>query len=429
MLIDTTLLVNNPDIIKGLLDGSMKRYGSVIRWATGTENAGQVVRHLVESPGLANPVISGAKLIAEGVNYHKIVGMEKKISSVMGLTQIAAGASVLNLGVSILGFAYMGYKLHRIQKQLGHLQQSMEEGFDRVEASLYRIESDIKESFNQVGASLDRVEHRLDVISGQLGYLFLLVENNRQKQQNLAKAISNLHQAMLIKEIAALNAELDDRKRFPNESSRESLKVASRVRLFLANQALQATPELDAELMLNTDISIQGWAVATATEAHLLLEIGQPQEARELLALESPKFKQVAERWGNKLITDDNSYLSTTYRFNHPRFQNYITPERVERIIEISPSDRTLSPEHIRTKKIHIDVEFEMSHSSQWDEAWLHRQIAIAEYLDTLSELSARLDSLQSFAALCETRNVSNSRDLLPDFNAAPGLYVLPPNE
>jgi hypothetical protein len=100
--------------------------------------------------------------------------------------------------------------------------------------------------------------------------------------------------------------------------------------------------------MLNTDISIQGWAVATATEAHLLLEIGQHQEARELLAVEVPKFKQVAERWGNELITDQNSYLSTTYRFNHPRFQEYITPERVERIIEISPSDRILSPEHIR---------------------------------------------------------------------------------
>ncbi|WP_242046255.1 MULTISPECIES: hypothetical protein [Calothrix] len=181
--------------------------------------------------------------------------------------------------------------------------------------------------------------------------------------------------------------------------------------------------------MLNTDISIQGWAVATATEAQLLLEIGQHQEARELLAVEVPKFQQVAQRWGNELISDENPYISTAYRFKHPRFQDYITPERVERIIEISPSDRLLSPEQIRSKKIHIDVEFEMSHSSQWDEAWLHRQIAIAEYLDTLSELSARLDGLQSFAALCESRNVSTSRDILPDSHAATGLYVLPPHE
>jgi len=34
---------------------------------------------------------------------------------------------------------------------------------------------------------------------------------------------------------------------------------SDRVRLFLGNQALQVTPKLDAELMLNTDIAIQWW--------------------------------------------------------------------------------------------------------------------------------------------------------------------------
>lgn len=106
----------------------------------------------------------------------------------------------------------------------------------------------------------------------------------------------------------------------PNESVRESLKVASRVRLFLSNQAMQSTPELD-----------------------------------------------------------------------------------------------------------NVDVELEMSYSSsKFDEVWTHRQIAIAEYLDTLSELSARLDSLQNFAALCESRNVKTSKDILPDANAESGLYILP---
>lgn len=136
MLIDTTLLVNNPEIIKALLDGSMQRYGSVIRWAAGTENAGQIVHHLAETPELTSklmgmpfsPILGGVDVINHGLNYHKLIGIEKTLSSVMGLTQIAAGASVLNLGVSIAGFAYMGYKLHQIQKTLGHIQQSMQEG-------------------------------------------------------------------------------------------------------------------------------------------------------------------------------------------------------------------------------------------------------------------------------------------------------------
>jgi len=149
-----------------------------------------------------------------------------------------------------------------------------------------------------------------------------------------------------------------------------------------------------------------------------------------LLAVEVPKFKQVAQRWGDELISGENSYLSTAYRFTNSRFKKHITPERVERITEISTSDRTLSPDQIRGKKTNVDVEVEMSNScSKYDEAWIHRQIAIAEYLDALSELSARLDTLQDFAALCESQNVRSSRDILPDTNAEAGLYVLPPNK
>jgi hypothetical protein len=442
MLIDTTLLVNNPEIIQGLLNGSMQRYGSVIRWAAGTVNGGQIVRHLAETPGLTSklmtvpfsPIVAGIDVIGHGLNYHKLmgvesklIGIEKTLSSVMGLSQIAAGASVLNLGVSIAGFAYMGYKLHQIQKNLGHIQQSMEEGFNRVESGLNRIDNRMEEGFNRVEYRLNQVDNRLDNISGQLAYLYLLVEDSRQKQTSLAKAISHLHQAMLIKEIAALKSELDDRSRFPDELPRSAIKTASRVGLFLSNQAMQATPELDAEIMLNADVSIQGWAVAIATEANLLLEIGKHQEAKELLASQIPQFKQVAERWGKALINDENTYLSTAYRFTNSRFKNHIASERVERITEISPSDRTLSPDKIRGKKTNVDVEFEMSYSSaKFDRAWTHRQIAVAEYLDGLSELSARLEGLESFANLCESTGVKSSREILPGDDAEPGIYILP---
>lgn len=434
MLIDTTLLVKNPEIIKGLLDGSMTRYGSVIRWAAGNANGGQIVRHLAETPGLTSklmtvpfsPILGGVDIIGHGLTYHKLMGIEKTLSSVMGLTQIAAGASVLNLGVSVAGFAYMGYKLHQVQKTLGNIQQSMEAGFNRFEAGLDRIEKDLSAGFNHLDKRLNRVDEGLNIISGQLAYLYLLVEDSRQKQKSLAKAISHLHQAMLIKEIAALKAQLDDRSRFPNESPRSAIKTASKVRLFLSNQAIQATPELDAEIMLNADVSIQGWAVAIATEANLLLEIGKHQEAKELLAVEIPQFKQVAERWGQALINHENTYLSTAYRFSNDRFNHYITPERVERITQISTSDRALSPEQIRSKKTNVDVEFDMSYSAtKFDQAWTHRQIAVAEYLDSLSELSARLESLESFADLCESKGVKSSQEIIPGNDDEPGIYAL----
>jgi len=303
----------------------------------------------------------------------------------------------------------------------------MEEGFNRVEAGLNPIDNRMEEGFNRVEYRLNLVDNRLDIISGQVAYLYLLVEDSHQKQKSLAKAISNLHQAMLIQEIAALKAELYDRSLFPDESPRSAIKTASRVRSFLSNQAMQATPELDAEIMLNADVSLQGWAVAIATEANLLLEIGKHQEAKELLALQIPLFKQVAERWAKALINDENTYLSTAYRFTNSRFKNHITSERVDRITEISPSDRTLSPDQIRRKKNYVDVEFEMSYSSaKFDQTWTHRQIAVAEYLDGLSELSARLEGLESFANLCESTGVKSSREILPGDDAEPGIYILP---
>ncbi len=415
MLIDTTLIANNPELIKGLLDGTLKRFGSVIRDSA----TGQIVRHLAESPeftsklitlplspawGGASIVLDGTKLVVDAVGHgttiHKLNRMQQTLSSVLQLNQIAAGASVLNLGVSIAGFAYMGYKLHQLQKSLDTVQQSMQAGFDRV-------------------------DERFDQLSNQLGYLHLLVEHNRQEQQRLGKKVSELHHLLLLKEIAALQAELIDRDRYPNEPIREALKVSARVRLVLANQATQTAPKFTAEAMLVTDLAIQGWAAATAVETHLLLETGKMQDACELLEAEVPRFRQLVERWATVLLTNQRPHLSTAYRFATPRFERHISRDRVERIVTISPGDITLSSEQAHRKRKDAELEFEMSYSAQFDQQWLHHQLAAAEYLDMLSELCARLEGLEAFAKLCDRSGAQSSHELLPSSTSEPGLYAI----
>jgi len=447
MQIPTTLLVDSPEILGGLFSGELTRYGSVIRRSLGTEGAGQIVRHLAEDPGFTNQLISkaGSFVVAphatvaaavadvvvntagHAMTQNKLAEVTKSLSQVMGMSQIAAGASVLNVGISLVGFAYMGYKLNQVQKSLGHLQQTMDTGFQRVEARLDNISGQMNTGFTVVLRGLDSLENKIDTVSGQLAYLYLLVEDSRQKQESLSKAVSNLHKALLIKEIADLQSELNDLARFPGESPRQALKTTSRVRLFLSSQALQSTPELDAELMLNTDVAIQGWAVAIATEAHLLLEIGKHQEARQLLAEEVPKFQTVAHNWGRSLISSNYPTLGTAYRFSATPFNGYIEAEKINRINQVSASDTLLNADQIRQRKNEIEVEFQMSYAqTRYNQTWIYQQIAVAEYLDTLSELTARLDSLQSFAALCETTGVKSSKELLPDENSKPGLYLLP---
>ena len=228
MIINPTFLIKDPAIIQGLINGTLTRHGGVIREAA----TGQIVRHLVESPALtgklmtfaANPLLGAASVavdaVGHGVNFHQLNQVKQLLTPILGLSQIAAGASVLNVGISAVGFAYMGYKLNQIQTSLGKMQQSMEAGFKNI-------------------------DDRLDALSGQLAYLHLLVQENRQGQIQLADAINQLHRTILIKEIAELRAELIAKDRFPDTSIQSALKVASKVRMIMSDQVLQIMPELE----------------------------------------------------------------------------------------------------------------------------------------------------------------------------------------
>lgn len=418
MLFPTVLLTEDPTIMSGLLNGSLKRFGGVIR----ESGSGRIIRHLAETPGwtqqLINlpitPITGGPSLITNAVGHtiaiQKIGQVQQTLnvtnqtlSQVMGLSQIASGASVLGLGVSIAGFVYLGYKLHQLQKSMDKVQQTMEAGFGRIEG-------------------------KLDTISGQLSYLQLLVEDNRKEQTRLADAITDLHKAVLVKEIAGLQAAIQNRQRFPDSPVNEDLKTATGARTFLSNQAFSNSPELDARKIMIADIAIQGWAIALTTEAYILLETGHILEAKQILNSEVCRFKDLATQWTDVLLKSECPELATAYRFMADRFQGYISDERVGRIATLSALDASLTEAQKRRKLDDIEIEFEMSYSSNFDAPWLHRQIAEANYMDFLSELLARIESIESFAAFCDNAGVKSSRELLPDDTYKPGLYLLEPN-
>lgn len=412
MLIDTTLLAENRPLIEGLATGSLKRFGGVIRNASN----GQIVKHLTEVPrpsealkhAPAQNLLGGrgalVDTIGRGVTVNKLNTVQQTLSSVLQVSQIAAAASVLNLGVSVAGFAYMGYKLNQLQKSMLAMQERMEVGFDRIDA-------------------------KLDAIAGQLGYLVRLSESNAEEQQRIRTSLAELHRAVLVSELAELQSWLDQRDRFPQDDPKEAIRAASKVRGTLSDQAVRATPEFDPRVMLWADISIRGWVVATATEAQLLMELGLHRDARQLIEREHPRFAVLSESWTSALIADERPQLETVYRFAAPRFEGVILPERIERMTRVHAPDRDLSDERRKRAANEAALELEMSHSASLGDEWMHRQIAIAEYLDGLSELSDRLVGLGAFARECEVRSLPSSRDALPGPDATPGVYVLSASE
>jgi len=412
MLIDTTLLAENGPLIEGLVTGGLKRFGGVIRDASN----GRIVRHLLEAPGtsedlmrapvhsLFGGVSSAVDAVGHGVTIHKLNAVQQTLSSVLHISQIGAAASVLNLGVSVAGFAYMGYKLNQLQKSMSAMQERMEAGFDRVDA-------------------------RLEAIAGQLSYLLLLAEANAIGQRQISDSLAELHRAVLVSDLAELQSWLDQLSRFPDDSPKDAIRSASKVRRTLSDQAVRATPNFEPQVMLVADISIRGWVVATATEANLLMRMGQHRDARQLIEHEQPRFAELAEHWADALLADERPQLRTALRFDSPRFRNLILPERVERVVRLHRPDRELTDERRVRRGKEAALELEMSHNATLSESWVHRQLAVAEYLDGLSEMSSRLETIGAFAHTCEVRHLPSSRNALPGPDAKPGIYVLPAYE
>jgi hypothetical protein len=374
---------------------------------------GRIVKHLLEAPGTSD-VLMRAPLpnllggvggvvdaVGHGVTIHKLNAVQKTLSSVMQLSQVAAAASVLNLGVSVAGFAYMGYKLNQLQKSMSAMLERMDAGFDRVDA-------------------------KLDAIAGQLNYLLLLAEANASEQRRIGVSHAELHRAVLVAELAELQSWLDQLARFPEDSPKDAIRAAAKVRRTLSDQAVRVTPEFEPRVMLVADISIRGWVVATATEANLLMRLGQHRDARQLVENEHPGFVQLAENWTSALLSDGQPQLRTALRFEAPRFREYVLPERVERMVRVHRPDRELAPERKSRAAREAALELEMSHNASLDEGWTRRQLALAEYVDGLSELSSRLESVGAFAAECDARGLRSSRDALPGPDAPAGVYVLP---
>lgn len=133
------------EVVLGLMTGQYKLYGGVIRWATGTEYAGQIVRHLLP---VAAQTIGGSFLqpiadVVGAVNtyqLHRLSGqvaantfqlqvLSGQVNTLTAATQqvlqIATGTmflSGLNLAVTAVGFAILNEKLKRLEGKLSEIQ-------------------------------------------------------------------------------------------------------------------------------------------------------------------------------------------------------------------------------------------------------------------------------------------------------------------
>jgi hypothetical protein len=115
------------EVLVGLLAGQYKMYGGVIRWAPGTEQAGQIVRHLIPvvSQTITDPLygpINGMLNIANTYQLDRISVTTQTILQMATGTMVLSG---LNLAVSAIGFAVINQKLKRLENQLNRIEKEV----------------------------------------------------------------------------------------------------------------------------------------------------------------------------------------------------------------------------------------------------------------------------------------------------------------
>lgn len=393
-----TLLIEERPIMSGLLKGTLQRFGGSIRIPAGMPGAGRFVRHLAEAPSLTQQ-LSQLPIPIQAFQSVQLAGISKSLSTVLSLSQVAAAASVLNVGISAVGFAYMGYKLHKLQKSVDALRLAVDRGFEEVRRELAELREELR-------------------------YVRALVEAGLIKQDELAASLTDVHELLLLREVAELRAALLEMERWPDSDPREVIRIASRVRMVLGDQARRFGPASGMRGLLLGDVAFRGWAVASMTESRLLAAAGHRPEAARLALEEARELREVGRRWARDLLSSPYGDLQTAYRFATPAMREDVKEERILRVARLSPFDGDLPARQGEQKAEEAELEMSVRPVSEFDARWRSVQLGHAEFLDGVSEICERLDS--SAALLKDVDECSaDLRALLPGKHSEPGLYTL----
>ncbi len=144
-------------IFKGLENGTLIRIGGVIvdastkqvvTWLRDATNNSPVLKPSGSPNNLLNLIVSGANTVVTTKGFADVNGRLGSIATQIeeigqnlqlnqGILQLTTAASVLNLGVSAMGFAVISQRLKEIEKQLQQAQELLNKINRKIDLSFY----------------------------------------------------------------------------------------------------------------------------------------------------------------------------------------------------------------------------------------------------------------------------------------------------
>lgn len=115
-----TLTRTLPDgLLQGVLTGSYKVYGGVVR-----DQSGRIVAHLINASNpvsMVSALVSPVRGVFTGLNTYQLYRIGENVNWLLGIAQTGMILSGLSLAVSAAGFGFLGRKVNRIDKKLEEL--------------------------------------------------------------------------------------------------------------------------------------------------------------------------------------------------------------------------------------------------------------------------------------------------------------------
>lgn len=366
-VVDPTLAEIRGPILDALRSGEAVRYGGSLRVPKGLEGAGRFVAHLRDLAPSATEQASG---------------LSQSLGSILQMTNVAAAASVLNLGVSAVGFAVMAHKLNRLQGAV-----------DRVLLNQEALRDEVSTGFASVDAQL--VELR-----------FLALEN-RELLAEAIRGVRGLKKDLFDGYVARIEADAHSvgRQPAPSEATLEHARRSlDEGRRWLASGLGKASRDPEPHVILEGFVQYRVWCVASSLEVDVLRRQGARGEAAQLARLTAKHSRELATVWAARLMPPD--VHGGVLRLAHSRFAH--VPEEVKlRLYELQEGTR--SPANLHERSLSAAKSVAVLKSAPPPE-WFARQEALVGMLDFLEETTERLESNAEQMEYCDRLRLGYER-------------------
>ncbi|MEB3281901.1 MAG: hypothetical protein VKK42_23565 [Lyngbya sp.] len=331
-----------PEVIMGIITGKYKDYGGVIRWAAGTENAGQIVRHLVTSP--LNPLsgaVSGLNLISGIVGNAQLFGLSGQVNSVSQMTQqllkMTTGTAFVS-GLNLISGIVGNVQLEQVKGETRQIKEIAQLNTDQ----LFELSGQVN-SLSQMTQQLLQIATGTTILSGlnlTVSCVSFAVINNRlnaidNKLQEIQKDVKEIKSFLETTERAQLFYALkqllkvddnipvehrhtilhDSRKKLGEINMRyqELLSHSNTIEIAMANEEYFSLTAL-AHARCTAELGMLEIALQEIKEMNLFWQTQARRIAKELLIGEYPQRFIATDFVDDVLVLELTKWLDFAYK-------------------------------------------------------------------------------------------------------------------